>query len=55
MNRQANEQSKFSNCAIWNALKNKNVYTHLFQHAFMLLKFYAFTISHKQTGLQMRE
>jgi hypothetical protein len=46
MNSRVNGQSKFSNFTIWNVLKHKNVYAHLFQYAFMFLKFYAFTISH---------
>jgi hypothetical protein len=42
MNRQVNGQSKFSNFTIWNVQKNKSMYTHLFRHAFTLLKFYDF-------------
>ena len=48
MNRQVNGQSKFSNRMIWKMQNHKSVYAHLFRHAFMLLKFYAFMISYKQ-------
>jgi hypothetical protein len=51
MSIQVNKQSKFSNRMILKMQKNKSVYAHLFRHAFMLLKFYAFTISYKQAGL----
>ena len=48
MNKQVNEQSKFSNHTIWKMQNPKSVYAHSFRHAFTLLKFYAFMISHKQ-------
>lgn len=51
MNRQINEQSKFSNYTIWKMQKNKSVYAHLFRRVFMLLKFYVFAILYKQTGI----
>ncbi|KAA6335198.1 hypothetical protein EZS27_016549 [termite gut metagenome] len=47
MNRQVNEQSKFSSCTIWELQNHKSVYAHLFRCTFMLLMFYAFTISNK--------
>jgi hypothetical protein len=44
MSGQINGQSKFSNFMIWNVLKNKNVYAHLFQYAFMISEFHDFKV-----------
>jgi hypothetical protein len=52
MNRQVNEQSKFSNRTIWNVQKNKSMYAHLFRYAFMLLKFCAFMLLRFHTNRQ---
>lgn len=52
MGMQVNEHSKFSNHMILKMQKNKSVYAHLFRYAFMLLKFYAFTLSYFHTNRQ---
>lgn len=47
MNRQTGKHGKFSNYMILKMPKYKSVYPHLSQYVFMLLDFYAFTLSCK--------